>query len=98
MPSLMNFRDTLDWDITPVTTLSVAYASQSDETKALSPACPPTQALSTGPIRLFGREHQATVGYNRERLRYANKWVTSAATAIPFWPSGSRPGFQPALQ
>ncbi|MDR0673840.1 MAG: TonB-dependent siderophore receptor [Zoogloeaceae bacterium] len=163
----------LDWDITPATTLSVAFASQSDKTRALFTGLPSyanpdnrhlgvsrstnlnpdwgtarwdiqdtlaelthrfdngwrvTAKLSqreqgwdahyanpgsgvnpaantlnytraaydatyrrdgfdlyaSGPFHLFGREHRATVGYNRERLRYANKRVVApSATGIP---------------
>ncbi|MDR0736982.1 MAG: TonB-dependent siderophore receptor [Zoogloeaceae bacterium] len=164
---------TLDWDITPATTLSVAFASQSDKTDALFTGLPAyanpnnqhlgvsrstnlnpdwgtakwdvqdtlaelthrfdngwrviakvsrreqnwdahyanpgsgvnplantlnyTRAAydatyerdgidlyASGPFHLFGREHRATVGYNRERLRYANKVVIApSAVGIP---------------
>ena len=39
---------------------------------------------ASGPFPLFRREHRATVGYNREQFRYANKRVTSSAPGIPF--------------
>jgi outer membrane receptor for ferric coprogen and ferric-rhodotorulic acid len=50
---------------------------------------------ASGPFHLFGREHRATVGYNRERLQYRNKSGWDSIGGIPLGRPDLVPEYSP---